>query len=67
MSATKSASTGMPYLKPKLISVTLSRGRLRGAEGLGDPVVELVHVEVAGVDDQVGVAAQVGQHAAAPG
>ena len=25
MSATKSASTGMPYLKPKLITVTLSR------------------------------------------
>ena len=25
MSATKSASTGMPYLKPKLVTVTLSR------------------------------------------
>ena len=64
MSATKSASTGMPYLKPKLITVTLSRGRVGRAERLRDPVGELVDVEVGGVDDQVGVAAEVGQHLA---
>ena len=65
MSATKSASTGMPYLKPKLITVTLSRVVSGGAERLGDPVGELVDVEVGGVDDQVGVAAQVAEHLAA--
>jgi len=36
-------------------------GGVRGAEGLGDAVGELVHVEVAGVDHQVGDRAQVGQ------
>ena len=64
MSATQSASTGMPYLKPKLITVTLRRVGGRGAEQLGDPVLELVHVEVGGVEQDVGVAADVGHHLA---
>ena len=54
----------MPYLKPKLTTVTSQPRRLRRAEGVGDPLGELVHVEGGGVDDEVGVAAQVGQHAA---
>ena len=33
MSATRSASTGMPYLNPKLTTVAFSDGRLLGAEG----------------------------------
>ena len=58
MSATKSASTGMPYLKPKLTTVTLSRVACSVAEVLRDALGELVDVEVGGVDDEVGVAAE---------
>ena len=64
MSATKSASTGMPYLKPKLITVTLSRVVSGVPNDSRDPVGELVDVEVGGVDDEVGVGAQVGQRRA---
>ncbi len=66
MSATKSASTGMPYLKPKLTIVTF---RLRAA---GDPkcsairAVQLVHVERRGVDHEVGAAPDLLEHGALP-
>ena len=66
MSATMSASTGMPYLKPKLTTVTFSETVCGGAERIGDLVGELVHVEGAGVDHQVGVGAQVGERGPLP-
>ena len=61
-SATRSASTGRPYLKPKDITVTCSERGVLGAERLRDLGGQLVHVEVGGVDDDVGLGAQVAEH-----
>ena len=64
MSATKSASTGMPYLNPKLTTLILRRVASGVPNASATRSGELVDVEVAGVDDQVGVAAQPFEHLA---
>src|SRR6478736_6636436 len=52
-SSTMSASSGTPNLKPKLRSVTSRRRAARLRERL-EPLPQLVHGQVGGVDDLVG-------------
>ena len=55
---------GDAVLEAEADHVDLQPGRVGVAERLADPRGQLVHVEVGGVDHQVGVAAEVGQHLA---
>ena len=65
MSTTKSASSGTPYLKPNDMTVDPQPRAAPAAERPASTFLrELVDVEAGGVDDQVGLAAQVGEQLA---
>ena len=65
MSNTKSASRGTPYLKPNDITAMRSRGPASFVEDRRDLLGQLVDVQARGVDDDVGVGAQVLEQARA--